>query len=163
MQDYEPTEEIHFNEAELQSLYTDLLSHDETTPSVEDVPAEEVTFDPEAVLRSVADRLFPVEVTSMEPSESSTSALASRLKPESGSSHPREGLRSEGLAHLLDGKELHHKIISRLVNTVMNLERVPSTSHSASVVPVNVLTEREWRALVRTTVSLVLLSPRIRQ
>ena len=110
----------------------------------------------------VAERLFPDEESTVGPSENSASSLASRLKSDSETSDAREALSDEGLAHLSEGEEVHHKILSRLVNVVTNLERVPSMSQSASVVPVSVLTEQECRALVRTTVSLVLQSPRIR-
>lgn len=159
-EDLEASEELHYEETELQSLYADLLAHSEESKSVEtdvDLELEDALKDLNAVLQAIAQRLFLENETSdfKDSSSGGTTSLSARLMSEFNTQTQKVGEEDDyrGLRGRLDNETLHHRIISRLVDVVSNLERLPSTSQ-ASVVPVTVLSDVEWHAVVLSTVSL---------
>lgn len=138
-------------------MYADLLAHDQPTPTALDEAAEEGVSDPDAILAAVAERILPEGETDASSSPGASTSLASRLKSklEAGDSQrSQESAAHADLNSQLDSRITHHKILSRLVNVITNLERVSRPSQDASLVPISILTDCEWQALVQTTVSL---------
>ena len=145
-----------YTEDDLQALYANLLAHPEVADQLSiDAPKAE---DYVRILQDVARRLLvDVEQPSVEfnapeeSSESLSSRLAARLSP-APINEP-----SSSTSPSFDRNNLSHNVLSRLNDIVVALERAPKLIPCADkVLPVALLSQREWGALVKLLVSSVL-------
>ncbi|VDC07242.1 unnamed protein product [Peniophora sp. CBMAI 1063] len=147
----EPSE---FSEDELLGFYEDVLSlPQESAASTSAIAAPQASTDDVSRVQALADTLAPTTPAVSETDSSSTSLLETlqkRLDPSSALSQVQHLSKTRDFPELL-ALPAYQRVIYRLKQTVPELVQIRQKAESDAV-PIVLLTEADWKALVQTCV-----------